>query len=631
MKYLKFTISNYRAIEGPLIIDLKRTSLIPLVGINECGKTTILQAIYCFDYINDSEYDSKHINNTLNLYKTVDIDPIVSADISLKYSELFEGLETAKYNLIAEIEEEKDEIVKKVENETEVEEDDMNENNEEEGEEIDNEVRISRLDDQISKINEFKAPFEKKGFNNQIRIERNLRNKKYRIVGTSSEDETTSNLLEELSRIIVKRLPYILYNDDFIDRPPNEIKILSKKPYNLTGWLAIYERLFNETDQQYSLFNIVKEKDKRRRDAILSDVQENLNKTLSKAWKTFILKKEVKALNIRLNLEILSDDKYSGKLQINIIERMGSKERFFEIIDRSKGFLWYFNFVMKLEFNPKVIGNKKDTVYLLDEPGSYLHSSAQEKLCQKIKEISEKHGNVIYCTHSHNLLNPDRIPLNNIYIVQKDNQKKISASPLPTTKGKSELNSAYQPIHEALETSVFQSINNDSKIIAVEGIYDKYAISLFTKINEDEISIIPGTSASSIKKNIQFLNGYEKDYIAIWDNDKEGRKEFNDAKKIFGEIESERFDLLPALENGNRKMEDMFLEKDLMMLGKELLGEGNAADYENIISSLYHAKRTIKKSLIEKCSKETKENFTILDKVIKKRFQQSKELYENKI
>ena len=53
MKYRRFTITNYRAIKGPLGVDLHRTPLIPVIGINECGKTTILHAIVAFDFIND--------------------------------------------------------------------------------------------------------------------------------------------------------------------------------------------------------------------------------------------------------------------------------------------------------------------------------------------------------------------------------------------------------------------------------------------------------------------------------------------------------------------------------------------------------------------------------------------------
>ena len=69
MKYSNFIIRNYRAIKGPLNVNVKDRRLIPIVGINECGKTTILQAIYCFDYTNDKEYKGRHLENIKNLYE----------------------------------------------------------------------------------------------------------------------------------------------------------------------------------------------------------------------------------------------------------------------------------------------------------------------------------------------------------------------------------------------------------------------------------------------------------------------------------------------------------------------------------------------------------------------------------
>jgi len=87
MKYAAFEIGNYRAIESIVTIDLSKNTLIPLVGINECGKTTILQAIYCFDYVNDSEYGGKHLKDTKNLYKTSEkSDAKVTAKVELKYN-----------------------------------------------------------------------------------------------------------------------------------------------------------------------------------------------------------------------------------------------------------------------------------------------------------------------------------------------------------------------------------------------------------------------------------------------------------------------------------------------------------------------------------------------------------------
>jgi len=58
MKYKQFIIKNYKAIENEMVIDINKYSLIPIIGINECGKTTILKAIFTFDHNNDEFNDN---------------------------------------------------------------------------------------------------------------------------------------------------------------------------------------------------------------------------------------------------------------------------------------------------------------------------------------------------------------------------------------------------------------------------------------------------------------------------------------------------------------------------------------------------------------------------------------------
>ena len=189
--------------------------------------------------------------------------------------------------------------------------------------------------------------------------------------------------------------------------------------------------------------------------------------------------------------------------------------------------------------------------------GSYLNSSAQEKLCNKIKSISEKDGVVIYCTHSHHLLNPNYIPLNKIYIVEKDRKKNIKTAPINKIPIKSELITAYQPILDALQIPAFDIYDNTTPIVVVEGIYDMYAMEIFTEL-DFEYNVLPSVCANSIVKNIQYLIAFSKKYIAIWDNDEEGEKEYKRACRSFGEYESKKFDKLPLKSMKKRRMEEMF-------------------------------------------------------------------------
>ena len=528
-------------------------------------KPQYYRLFFVLTLFNDKEYDGKHLENIHNLYSTSDSkSPLITGTI-----------EMSKADLVRIIDEH---------------------NNDE---------------SPVAKKNISFSSF-KNHFTGEIDIQRNLRTNKYAIT------DTNLSVLNPLISKILSKSPYILYNDDFVDRPPNSIEVPNEKPEKLSNWLAIFERLFKSTDSSYSLFKLIKEDDERRRASIISDVDEHLNTKLSKAWKTFSLSSH-SSLFIKFNLNITTDPKL---LEIKIIEKIGRKYRYFNVADRSKGFLWFFNFVMKLEFNPKISGSKKDTIFLLDEPGSYLHSTAQEKLCNKIKTISEKEGNVIYCTHSHHLLNPDYIPLNKIYIVEKDKTKNIKAIPLPKAGFKRENISAYQPIMDALQIPAFDLYNNSTPIIAVEGIYDKYSILLFCDLPE-KCNVLPGMSANSIVKNLQYLNGFSKLYIAIWDNDTEGVDHYNKAVKLFGEHESEKFDKLPLLnDRAKMRMEDMYFSDLNKMAGTLNLPDNS--NYEKILSSIFFASEEVKRRIKSTLSEETKNAFIVLSKIIKKRIEKAR-------
>jgi len=579
MKYLEFRIQHYRAIENDLVIDLQKSRLIPLVGINECGKTTILQALFCFDYFNDNENGGKHLKDTLNLYKTTDENPTVTAKIELGFEDLKEII--IEYNL-----------------------------------------SLSTLDEN-KKIEEglirIENPFTKTSFPGIITIVRNLVSKMYSITEFNLISE---KIQDKISRKIITELPYTLYNDDFNDKPTTKIEIPSEQPENLSGWLAIYERVFKSTNEKFSLFTIIKENDSRRKNTILSDVKEHLNSTISKAWKSF--SNDHKG-NIEIKIDLNSNSQTKKEeLEISIVEKIGTKERYFDILDRSKGFIWYFNFIMKIQFNPKIAGNDGETIFLLDEPGSYLHANAQEKLCSKLNEISQNHGNVIYCTHSHHLLNPNFIAPNKIQIVEKSKNKSIFITPLSLLGTNIEKTNALQPIFEALQVPVFEYYASNTKIIAVEGIFDKYVLELFCN-QKSEFIVLPGTSADSVIKNIQYLIAYNKDYIAIWDNDEEGRKAYKRAISSFGEREAKRFDLLPSGTSNKCRMEQMFSEEFTMELRK-LLKLDNKSNYESILLALFYSEKKIKKKAIDILDGKTNQNLKKLDAIILKRFTESKNM-----
>lgn len=545
MKYNKFIIKNYRAIDGPLEINIKKNKLVPLIGANESGKTTILQAIFAFDYANDKEYEGRHLKELRNFYNPQDKNPaIIEAEISIRKIDFL--------NCIS-----------------------------------DDTLRTKYAD-----LPTF----------SEITISRNLDTKDYSISIIENVEDG-----KVIAKDIVSRLPYIIYNDDFIERPKNEIPI-PEKTTELYGWLGIYERAFNKINS--SVFDIIKEPEENIKLGILSDVEAEINKTLIKEWGKISLD-DGSCLSIKLQLE------NNNTLKVQIVEKKGNTDRFFRIEERSKGFLWFFNFVMKIKYNPKANGSNNDIIYLLDEPGSYLHSVAQERLCHMIKNISNKDGKVIYCTHTHHLLDPKYIPTKYIYIVQKDkNKKNIELSKITEVKTDVKKMSELQPVYEALGVADWDFFTQKQKIILVEGIHDKYALEVFLRKQLTGYIIMPCVNAESIYNNLPRMIAYNKKYIAIWDNDDEGKEYYQKAKRSFGKIEENKMLLLPNLKKKRKvRMEEMFESNDLKKLALFLEMPENSS-YSNIMTSIIcSSDETIEKCL-DIVSSEMKDNFNELFNMI---------------
>ncbi len=555
MRYLRFTISNYRAITGPLVIDLSKRSLIPIIGINESGKTTVLHALFAFDFYNDDlNEDGRHLRDTANLYRTSPPTPTVAATILCTKRDLFKAF-----------------------------------------------TEVDRVKESAKSTTAIWRKKRQLPDNYEIEIVRNLKSREYNI--TVPPFVIPTSLHDTLARAILAQLPYILFFDDFRDRVDERIEIPSAEPTTLSGWLAIMEQLFHQADSSLSVFQLG-DMEVRQRKSTLAKVQRYLNNTLTKEWQNFRLD-DRDALEIGLEFIQESDRSY---LKLEVVERDANGDNhYFFVSDRSKGFFWFFNFVMKLEFNPKIVSQTDQTsIYLLDEPGSYLHASAQTKLCQKLRSLSER-NKVIYCTHSHYLLDPEVIPLSNIVVADKDGNGSITLVPIHEHKGSIlERRSAFQPVIDALRIKPFLLDMTHDRVVVVEGIYDYYTLELFRQ--NRPISILPSVGADSIKFYVSLLIAWQLRFWALWDNDEKGKKRFKEASELFGEeIASRCFRLLPTpVDGGTRIIQNLFDGEDLRSLRREL-ELPLTTSFEKTIAALFYSPR--RAELNNMIGAKTRQNF----------------------
>ena len=540
MKYLTFTIENYKAI-SKVVIDIDKNRLLPLIGANESGKTSILQAIYAFDYSNDKESGGKHLKGIRNLYQPTNRnDAVITAKVKIDKDEL----------------------------------------------------RALFSDEEIEDCPELLSMRE-------LNITRFLPHNEENHVPVYEIQEIESQNEDAIAKKIVNHLPYIIYNDDFNQRPTTIIPIPAKEDAILADWLGIYERACISADT--SLFELATSKDKNVIKSSLSDVASEINDMLIKEWERLFSNKGER-LEINLQIE-------DSELSVQIIERINGRDRYFDITDRSKGFLWFFNFVMKIRYNPKGTGNTSDVIYLLDEPGSFLHAAAQERLCKMLKSISRKDGEVIYCTHSHHLLNPTYIIPKSIFLVRKNNSGEVSLTRAIDEPGlMTKKNSELQPIFEALDVADWDFFPCEKTVVLVEGIYDKYAIDFFCGRVSGTV-IYPGTSASSILERIPQFIALDKKYLAIWDNDEEGIKNFEVAKRKLGQHELRHMYLLPLFNRKRRVRMETFVGKDALKVMKRELELPENSTYEKTLLSTVGIDERKRKAILSKMSSGTIERF----------------------
>ncbi len=555
MRYLNFIISNYRAITGPLTINVDKKSLIPIIGINESGKTTILQAIFAFDYYNDElNENGRHLKDTTNLYRTTSPAATIEACIESTRQDFIRAMVDSE------------------------------------------EDKVETLAKYLRKHPRFPLP---------IRIVRNLKSLTYSL---PQFPLIPPELADLTAKAIIRQLPYILYFDDFRDKVDEKFEIVDAKKSNPTGWLAILERLFDQSEKGLSLFTLP-EMDDRQRKGALAKVERNLNDTLTREWQHFRLE-DTDALKIAVGFlpETLPNNSKRYYLTLDIVETDALKDRrFFHISDRSKGFFWFFNFVMKLEFNPKLVSqDDRNTIYLLDEPGSYLHASAQTRLCGKLRNLSDR-NRVIYCTHSHYLLDPEKIPLSSIFIADKDGSRNVSLIPIYEFQGNvTETRSAFQPVLDALKIRPFVLEGLLGPVVITEGMIDYYCLELFKGSNQ--LKLLLSVGADSIKYYISLMITWSVTFKALWDNDEEGRKRYAESERLFGDdFARNRFYLLHKSPRQKSRIIQNLIEGTDLRMFREMLGLPSNTSFDKTIILLYYSRQ--KSEIIARVSDSTRDNF----------------------
>ena len=221
----------------------------------------------------------------------------------------------------------------------------------------------------------------------------------------------------------------------------------------------------------------------------------------------------------------------ANKLLINVL----TGDMVMSIGERSNGLRWYFSLfieLMAMEYK------NRDVVYLLDEPGVFLHVNAQKELLSLFDELCEHNGQIIYTTHL-----PYMLDTENIYCirrVEKDNggQSHIFNRVYSGGINLPSRQETLTPLIQAMGCDMKYSIDIVSgKNIITEGITDRMYLEAGMKaLNvRSPINYIPSNGVASVSNIVSIMIGWGCDYMVLLDYDQAGFTEYKKLVKHFGE------------------------------------------------------------------------------------------------
>ncbi|MBB5040696.1 ATP-dependent nuclease [Shinella fusca] len=530
MRYTKFRIQNFKGIKDTTI-DLNSgvgASVFPLVGLNESGKTTILEAIYSFspdlgtrDLIDrglSSEDDSVPRHLLSSFTGTISVAATLAVDGQDRRS-------------IARM--------------------------------LAPELTLEDIPDEITM---FKERHYKNGDKQSSgdRIEPSLRVKK------KGERKFRKPNDEEFTRIwrwFFWRTPSIAYYPTFVFDFPKKIYLSGKFGAKDALYRRVFQDILDQDGQGHTIEESIVQRvqnedfvvswtnflslwsNHRDRDKI-QQVMDRASSTVTKVvlgrWNEIFGEKPAgKEIVISYDVTEGEETNKAGivekTLKHNVVIKFHIRDgtRRFEVNDRSLGFRWFFAFMLFTQFRVA-----RDTVrpvlFLFDEPAANLHAAAQQKLIDSFPEIAKDQHMLIYTTHSHYMIEPkwleqtfivtnradaptssimDAVSLDDESLDIRATKYRVFVNDHPSQT------SYFQPILDRLNV-VPSKFDSRRQSVITEGKSDyyimRYAIRL---LGMNEIALLPAMGAGTLDALLSIHMGWGLDFLFVLDSDKQGKSE----------------------------------------------------------------------------------------------------------
>lgn len=525
----RFSLTNFKGIEGATIDldDRANGSVITLIGLNESGKTTILEGIShfvsgdrsvteLFDGIHSKTHGAALIPVHRKAAFTSEIE--ISAKIQLTQPDIHEIGKLAKTF------------------KTEI-----------------DPTEISKPFD-IRRVYKFEDSTPK-GTTNFWNFHLKVRNnKKSKFTSYVRPKNGEPDFWLKITELLSPKLPQIAYFPTFLVDMPTRIYLKEHEGERAINrhYRIVFQDILDSLNeglnldrhvcQRISDFKVAQNSpnwfsmlfgstSKAPIDSVFQKISNAVTREVIGSWQR-VFQRAIFAKSIFVEWNI---DTEKGDLPYASFHVSDGESRY-AISERSLGFRWFFSFLLFTAFKQ---AKSRSTIFIFDEPAANLHAKAQAELLTSFSKIASDGNIIIYSTHSHHMINPKW--LSGAYIVENtaidyDTADSFGLNAKPTkiraTKYREFISkfpsrsSYFQPVIEKLEY-VSPELVGSPPFVVLEGISDYYALRLAMRLSDKSYSyrLVPGVGSGASGPLISQMMGRGEKFIVLLDDDKSGKAE----------------------------------------------------------------------------------------------------------
>lgn len=554
----KIEINNFKGIRHTVLKLNKapKGNIYTLVGINESGKTSILEAINAFTYNSEGRITAVNDVASLDPEKIIPIKDKANFNGEVEITTTLEISDTEKEDL------------------------------KNYAKEID--LKLTTVPDEIeiTQIYQYKnSNFQ----NNEVVWSADFKGKHGK---QKKEHPVEGEEWEALTSHLQEQMPRILYFPTALFDLPDKIHLDGTTDKKDLFYKEIIQDVLDSMNKDMTVQEHIvarqkapKGNDKESLKQLALEIGREITNTILGNWSDVLSNKKYK-----VNVDVDSDS-----IGTFISFKIETDDGYCKLSERSLGFRWFFVFLLLTQYMGFRKSDDRHLIFLFDEPAANLSRKAQKQLLDSLKHISDK-CTIIYTTHSQHLINPDW--LENAFVVSNsaleveydDNvalltditveryREYVNENPQQT--------SYFQPILDVLEYAP-SNLEMCSDVVILEGKNDYYTLNYFFKnlLKNNDVMLIPGMNCENAGTLAALYFGWGKKCIVLLDSDMAGEQSKEKYISMFGPLVIGKIFTLGDIKQEwqGKSMEQLFKSEDILKLQRACF-----PDSENYSKNLFN-------------------------------------------